>query len=131
MLAACCLRCSLGSCVARGLHLPSGRNKDQTQLSPFLGEEAPPAKLLYKRRASPLSRQTLCSLFLPERLSFFFYFSLNKRQTKHKSKSLREAAIYKPPQILCLLKSLGSTSPCHSWAGQAMVVQLHQQALGC
>lgn len=129
MLAACCIRYSLGSCVARGFHLPSGRNKDQAQLSLFLGEDALPAKLLYKRRASPLSRQTLCSLFLPERVSFFFFFnfSLNKRQTKHKSKSLRAATIHKPPHILYLLKSLGSTYPFHSWAGQAVVVQLPQQ----
>lgn len=61
---------------------------------------------------------------------FFFNFSLNKRQTKHKSKSLREAAIHRPPHILYMLKSLGSTSPFHSWAGQAVVIQLHQQALG-
>lgn len=61
---------------------------------------------------------------------FFFNFSLNKRQTKHKFKSLRGAAIHKPPHTVHLLKSLGSTSPFHSWAGQAVVVQLHQQELG-
>lgn len=61
---------------------------------------------------------------------FFFNFSLNKGQTKHKFKPLRGAATHNLPHILHLLKSLGSTSPFHSWAGQAVVVQLHQQELG-